>query len=48
LQDELVQLFKEKKALVPVKWNKLTEAQQKLTVRSHMFLKERFEDGKYV
>jgi hypothetical protein len=42
---ELVQLFREKRALVPVIWDDLTKEQQDKVVRSHMFLKEKFEDG---
>jgi hypothetical protein len=45
---ELVQLFIEKKALVPVKWENLNETQKKKVVRSHMFLREKFEDGKFI
>jgi hypothetical protein len=45
---ELVQLFKEKKALVPVKWETLTKAQRKKVVRSHMFLQKKYEDGKFI
>jgi hypothetical protein len=47
-KDELVQLFREKKALVPVQWNDLTQKQRKKVVRSHMFLREKYEDGKFV
>jgi len=42
---ELLQLFQEKKALVPVRWDDLDEGQKKKAVCSHMFLKEKFEDG---
>ncbi len=45
---ELVQLFIEKKALAPVKWENLNETQKKKVVRSHMFLREKFEDGKFI
>jgi len=45
---ELLQLFREKGALVPVAWESLTEEQKKKAVRSHMFLKEKYEDGKFV
>ncbi len=45
---ELIQLFKEKKALVPVKWENLTPAQRKKVVRSHMFLRDKYEDGMFV
>jgi len=47
-KDELIQLFKEKKALVPVKWENLTDDQKKKVVCSHMFLREKYEDGKFV
>jgi len=47
-KDELLQLFVEKKALVPVKWHELTEEKKAKTVRSHMFLREKYEDGKFV
>jgi len=45
---ELLQLFKEKKALTPVKWDSLTPEQCKKVVRSHMFLREKYEDGRFV
>jgi hypothetical protein len=45
---ELVQLFVEKKALVPVDWKKLSNGQKKKVVRSHMFLREKYEDGQFV
>jgi len=47
-KDELLQLFKEKNALVPVKWESLTQAQKGKVVRSHMFLREKYEDGIFV
>jgi hypothetical protein len=47
-KNELVQLFKVKNALVPVKKQDLSEEQLKKVVRSHMFLKEKFEDGTFV
>jgi len=47
-KDELIQLFKEKKALVPVKWENLIDDQKKKVVRSHMFLREKYEDGKLI
>jgi hypothetical protein len=47
-KNELVQLFKEKNALVPVKKQDLSEEQLKKVVRSHMFLKEKFEDGTFI
>jgi len=37
-----------KKALTPVKWELLNEDQKKRVVRSHMFLREKYEDGQYV
>jgi len=43
-----VQLFVLKKALVPVNWNKLSNRQKKKVVRSHMFLREKYQDGKFV
>jgi hypothetical protein len=45
---ELVQLFKEKRALTPVKIQDLTESQKKNIIRSHMFVTEKYEDGKFV
>jgi hypothetical protein len=47
-KDELVQLFEEKKALRPVKWESLTVSQRRAIIRSHMFLKEKYEDGHFV
>jgi hypothetical protein len=47
-ETELVQLFIGKKTLVPVRWDDLTIEQRKKVVRSHMFLREKFEDGKFV
>jgi hypothetical protein len=47
-KSELVQLFKEKKALVPIHKNNMSDDQLKKVVRSHMFLKEKFEDGTFV
>jgi hypothetical protein len=47
-KDELLQLFKERKALVPVKWESLTQAQKGKVLRSHMFLREKYEDGIFV
>jgi hypothetical protein len=47
-KSELMQLFVEKKALVPVDWTKLSTEQRKRVVRSHMFLREKYEDGKFV
>jgi len=47
-EDELKQLFREKKALVPVKWESLNPKQKKQIVKTHMFLKEKFEDGSFV
>jgi hypothetical protein len=44
-KSELTQLFIEKQALVPVKWEELTREQQKKAVRSHMFLSEKYEVG---
>jgi hypothetical protein len=45
---KLLQLFEEKKALRPVRWVDLTQEQKELVIRSHMFLKEKYEDGKFV
>jgi len=45
---ELQQLFEEKKALRPVRWCDLTAEQKASVIRSHMFLKEKYEDGKFV
>ena len=47
-ESELVQLFMEKKALVPMKWEDLTDDQKEKIVRSHLFLKEKFEAGEFV
>jgi hypothetical protein len=47
-EDELKQLFREKRALVPVKWETLNDKQRRQIVKSHMFLKEKFEDGSFV
>jgi len=47
-KQELEQLFRDKKALTPVKWDELTDEQRKKVVRSHMFLREKYEDGKFV
>jgi hypothetical protein len=40
----LKQLFKEKKALVPIMWENLSKERRCLT-RSHMFLMEKYIDG---
>jgi hypothetical protein len=45
---ELQQLFVEKKALQPVKWSELNKEQRRKVIRSHMFLKEKYEDGAFV
>jgi hypothetical protein len=42
---ELRQLFMEKKALMPVKWDSLSKEQRKHLMRSHMFLMEKYNDG---
>jgi hypothetical protein len=47
-EDELKQLFREKKALVPVKWETLNDKQKRQIVKSHMFLKQKFKDGSFV
>jgi hypothetical protein len=48
VRSELKQLFEEKKALVPVRYTGISKDQRKRDIRSHMFLKEKFEDGKFV
>jgi len=40
---ELEMLFKTKQALVPQKWEELTEQQKKNIVRSHLFFKDKFD-----
>jgi hypothetical protein len=45
---ELAQLFLEKKALTPVRWVDLTAVQEVSVIWSHMFLKEKYEDSKFV
>jgi hypothetical protein len=45
---ELLQLFREKRALTPVRKEDLTEEQRKSIIRSHMFLAEKYEDGKFI
>jgi len=45
---ELQQLFVEKKALQPVRWTELSKEQKHKVIRSHMFLKEKYEDGAFV
>ena len=34
--------------IIPVKWESLNEEQRKKAVRSHMFLREKYEDGSFV
>jgi hypothetical protein len=48
VKEESTQLFIHKKALEPVRWDDLNQEQRKRAVRSHMFLKERYEDGSFV
>jgi len=48
VKEELTQLFIHKKALEPVRWDDLNQEQHKRAVRSHMFLKEKYEDGSFV
>jgi hypothetical protein len=48
VKEELTQLFIHKKALEPVRWDDLNQEQRKRAVRSHMFLKEKYEDGSFV
>jgi hypothetical protein len=43
-----LQLFREKEALTPVHLKNLTAKQRKNIIRSHMFLTEKYEDGKFV
>ncbi len=45
---ELVQLIQGKKALIPIHKRDMSQDQLKKVVRSHMFLKEKFEDGTFV
>jgi hypothetical protein len=45
---ELVQLFVEKRAIVPVEWKNLSETQKKKVVRSHVFLQEKYKDEKFI
>jgi hypothetical protein len=45
---ELYQLFIEKKALQPVRWEELNKEQKQKVIRLHMFLKEKYEDGTFV
>jgi len=47
-KQELIQLFVEKEALVPVKWESLSQDERMKVVRSHMFLHEKYEDGSFV
>jgi hypothetical protein len=47
-KEDLLQLFVEKGALTLVKWEDLNDEQRKNAVRSHMFLKEKHEDGKFI
>jgi len=42
-KEELVQLWKDKKTMLPVKKEDLTPQQQKKTIRSLMFLKEKYD-----
>jgi hypothetical protein len=48
VRSKLKQLFEEKKALMPVKYANLSKEQRKRVVNSHMFLKEKFDDGRFV
>jgi hypothetical protein len=45
---ELLQLFREKRALTSVWKEDLTEDQRKNIIQSHMFLTEKYEDGKFI
>ncbi len=42
---ELKQLFLDKKALLPMKWEDLNKEQRRRVIRSHMFLTEKYNDG---
>jgi hypothetical protein len=42
---ELKQLFLDKKALLPMKWDDLSKEQRRRVIRSHMFLTEKYNDG---
>jgi hypothetical protein len=46
-KDELMQLFIDKMALTPVKWESLSGDQRSKVVRLHMFLREKYEDGRF-
>jgi hypothetical protein len=46
-KDELVQLFIEKEALIPVKLESLSEEQRERVVRSHVFFREKYQDGSF-
>jgi hypothetical protein len=43
-----MKFFNYKQALIPVNWDNLTGEQKQKLVRSHMFLKEKHEDGVFV
>jgi Reverse transcriptase (RNA-dependent DNA polymerase) len=43
VKKELVQMFKEKKVLVVVKWHDIPRQHRKSIIRSHMFLKEKYD-----
>lgn len=45
---ELESLFREKRALIPVDWKGMSDEQKKKAIRSQLFLKEKYEDGKFV
>jgi hypothetical protein len=45
---ELKQLFEDKGVLKAVQWRDLTAEQRESVIRSHMFLKEKHEDGRFV
>jgi hypothetical protein len=47
-KSELLQLFKENRALIPVQKRDLSQDQLKKIAQSHMFLKEKFKDGTFV
>jgi len=44
---ELYQLFIEKKALQPVRWEELNKEQKRKVIWSHMFLKEKYKDSTF-
>jgi len=43
-----VSLFREIRALIPIDWKGMSDEQKKKAIRSQLFLKEKYEDGKFV